>query len=241
MAEWSLARLLSALHDDIEHKLETVRKTLQHPTVKGDGTERVWLELFETYLPKRYQAEKAHVIDSNDNISEQIDVVIFDRQYTPFIFKYQGGTIIPAEAVYAVFESKQTIDAGIIKYAQQKVQSVRALHRTSLPIPTASGLLPAKPLHSIIGGVVAFDSEWVPPFGATLDERLAAGTGEQRVDIGCVAGHGHFFFDPPTSTYRYQPEGKPATAFLFKLISMLQFCGTVPMIDLEAYSRWLAN
>ena len=29
-------------------------------------------------------------------------------------------------------------------------------------------------------------------------------------------------------------KGDPATAFLFKLISMLQFIGTVPMIDVIA-------
>jgi len=33
--------------------------------------------------------------------------------------------------------------------------------------------------------------------------------------------------------------GKPATAFLFKLISQLQFSGTVPMIDIDAYGKWL--
>ena len=44
--------------------------------------------------------------------SEQIDVVVFDRQYSPFIFNYEGQTIIPAESVYAVFEAKQTVNAG---------------------------------------------------------------------------------------------------------------------------------
>jgi hypothetical protein len=36
-------------------------------------------------------------------------------------------------------------------------------------------------------------------------------------------------------------EGKPATAFLFKLIAQLQFSGTVPMIDVDAYAEWLAQ
>jgi len=34
---------------------------------------------------------------------------------------------------------------------------------------------------------------------------------------------------------------KPTTAFLFKLISMLQFSGTVPMIDVNAYAEWLTR
>ena len=110
----SLPRLLASLHDDIQTRLETVRKSFGHPGTKGDGSEHVWLDLLDTYLPKRYQAAKAHVVDSQGKFSQQIDVVVFDRQYSPFIFYYQGQTIIPAESVYAVFEAKQTVNAEIM-------------------------------------------------------------------------------------------------------------------------------
>jgi len=36
-------------------------------------------------------------------------------------------------------------------------------------------------------------------------------------------------------------EGKPATAFLFKVIAQLQFSGTVPMIDVDTYAKWLVK
>jgi hypothetical protein len=131
--EWSLPKVLAGLHDDIEKQLEIARKAFEHPVAKGDASEDVWLELLKTYLPQRYQAAKAFVVDSKGAFSEQIDVLIFDRQYTPFIFKYHGQTIVPAEGVYAAFEAKQTITASLVKYAQGKVASVRRLQRTSLP------------------------------------------------------------------------------------------------------------
>jgi hypothetical protein len=59
--------------------------------------------------------------------------------------------------------------------------------------------------------------------------------------MGCVAAHGHFLLDQTAGTYGFTLEGKPATAFLFNLISMLQFSGTVPMIDVQAYARWLVK
>jgi hypothetical protein len=37
------------------------------------------------------------------------------------------------------------------------------------------------------------------------------------------------------------PQGKPATAFLFELITRLQNNATVPMIDIRAYAKWLVN
>ena len=160
MTEWSLSVLLAGLHDDIQQKLETVRKSFGHTTTKGDASEKVWLELLQTYLPQRYQAAKAHVVDSKGVFSDQIDVVIFDRQYSPFIFHYQDQTIIPAESVYAAFEAKQSINAEHVGYAQKKVASVRCLHRTSLPIPYAQGTYPPKPLIPILGGILTFESDW---------------------------------------------------------------------------------
>lgn len=238
---WSLTQLLAGLHDDIQQRLDNVRRTLGHPGTKGDATERVWLELLQNYLPQRYQAATAHVVDSKGEFSDQIDVVVFDRQYSPFIFRYQGQTIIPAESVYAIFEAKQSINAGQVDYAQKKIASVRHLHRTSLPIPYAMGTYPAKPLTPILGGILTFESDWSPAFGQPLNDALWASGAEGRLDIGCIAAHGYFNFNQPSGTYEIYPAGKPATAFLFKLISQLQFSGTVPMIDIQAYAQWLSK
>jgi hypothetical protein len=237
---WSLPELLAGLHDDIQRRLKTVRKTLDHPGTKGDASEKVWLELLQTYLPQRYQAATAHVVDSKGVFSHQIDVVVFDRQYSPFIFRYEGQTIIPAESVYAVFEAKQSINAGQVAYAHEKVASVRRLHRTSLPIPYAEGTYPPKPPIPILGGILTFESDWTPPLGAALAAALAAGDDIGRLDLGCVAAHGHFALEQAAGKYGFHREGKPATAFLFKLISQLQFSGTVPMIDVQAYAQWLS-
>lgn len=241
MSEWSLSVLLASLHEDIEQRLATVRRTIHHPGSKGDASENVWIEMLDLYLPKRYQTAKAHVVDSHGNFSQQIDVVVFDRQYSPFIFNYQGQTIIPAESVYAVFEAKQTASAALVSYAQDKVASVRRLHRTSLPIPHAGGTYPAKPLIPILGGILTFESQWSPPMGDSLDKALRSGTGDRQLDIGCIASHGHFSKDARSVVYSFETESKPATAFLFKLIAHLQFSGTVPMIDIDAYAAWLTK
>ncbi len=241
MSEWSLERLLAGLHDDIQQRLETVRKCFGHPGTKGDASESVWLELLNKYLPERYRAATAHIVDSEGKFSEQIDVVIFDRQYSPFIFHYEGQVIIPAESVYAVFEAKQTSNADQVAYAQKKVASVRGLHRTSLPIPYAKGTYPAKPLIPIYGGLLTFESDWTPPLGRPLIKALEKSDEQTRLDLGCIAAHGHFAFNAESGFYDIREGGKPATAFLFKLISQLQFSGTVPMIDIQAYARWLGR
>jgi hypothetical protein len=240
VTDWSLSVLLGGLHDEIQQKLATARKAFAHPGTKGNASENVWLELLQTYLPHRYQAATAHVVDSKGSFSEQIDIVVFDRQYSPFIFKYQGQTIVPAESVYAAFEAKQSINAVEVSYAQKKAGSVRRLHRTSLPIPSAGGVLPAKPLQHIIGGLLSFESDWDPPLGKPLLDALAGAEPDGRLDMGCVAAHGMFVCDAK-GCHTVTPQGKAATAFLFELIARLQSSATVPMIDIRAYAKWLAG
>ncbi len=236
---WSLTQLLAGLHDDIEHRLAAARKLIGHPGTKGDASEHVWIELLQKYLPQRYAAQKAHVVDSHGEFSDQIDVVIFDRQYSPLIFHIEDQEIIPAESVYAVFETKQTVNAQLVEYAQKKVESVRRLYRTSLPIPHAGGTFAPKALTPILGGLLTFESEWNPPLGEPLLEALARNP-EGALDLGCIAAHGMFACDDK-GCHSIAPQGKPATAFLLELIARLQGLGTVAMIDTRAYAQWLAK
>ena len=238
MSEWSLTTLLASLHDDIEQRLSIAREAFAHPGTKGDATESVWVELLQKYLPRRYRSATAHVVDSRGVFSEQIDVVVFDRQYSPFIFHYQDQMIVPAESVYAVFEAKQTINARLVKYAQEKAATVRRLHRTSLPIPHAGGTYPPKPLNHILGGILALESDWSPPLGTALKDALEQASPDEQLELGCVAAHGTFAVDEEKG-YSLTPQDKPATAFLFELIARLQDVATVPMIDVRAYAEWL--
>lgn len=238
---WSLSDLLDGLHQDLQKRLEISRRTMGHNVAKGDASEKVWLELLKKYLPQRYQAERAFVVDSDGVFSEQIDVVVFDRQYSPFIFNYEGQIIIPAESVYAAFESKQAINADEVRYAQDKVSTVRNLRRTSLPIPHAGGTYPAKPLIPILGGILTFQSDWTPALGAPLRKALLGGVGDRRLDMGCVAAEGHFQYAEVAGDYVIAPGERAATAFLFDLIARLQFSGTVPMIDIQSYAQWLTK
>ncbi len=76
--------------------------------------------------------------------------------------------------------------------------------------------------------------------GKALETILLDGSGDRQLDLGCIASHGHFARNGGGG-YDFVSDNKPATAFLFALISKLQFSGTVPMIDIDAYGEWLAK
>jgi len=88
--------------------LEKSRAIFENAEAKGDASEFEWLTVVGNFLPQRYQATAAFVLDSEGNHSDFIDVVIHDRHYCPLLFEQGGQKYIPAESVYAAFEVNST-------------------------------------------------------------------------------------------------------------------------------------
>ncbi len=233
-AGWSLEKLFADFHEKIARELASARM-LGHPTAQGDASEKTWNEVFNQYLPKRYEARPGFVVDSVGQFSQQIDVIIHDRQYSPFVFSFKGTDVVPAESVYAVFEAKQELTADYVGYAKSKAASVRRLHRTSLPAQTIDGMSRQKPLHHILGGILTLSSVWKPALGETLRGHLQGSSADDILDIGCVADAGWFNRTSDTE-YELHSVTMPATRFLFELIAQLQAIGTAPALDVRAYA-----
>lgn len=235
-SDWSLAVLFADFHAKIERELATARK-LGHPTEKGDASEQVWNDVLNHYLPRRYESRKGFVVDSQGAFSQQIDVIIHDRQYSPFVFSFKGTDVVPAESVYAVFEAKQELTADNIRYARDKAASVRRLHRTSLSAQTIEGLSRPKPLHHILAGILTLGAGWTPSLGDTLIGHLRQDMAEGVIDLGCVANAG--WFTRRDDDFEVTSIDKAATRFLLELIAQLQAIGTAPMLDVRAYARMI--
>ena len=234
-------RLLEAyagLQAQLSAGLSASRRVIDHPGATGEGTESKWLKILQDHLPIRYQAEKAFIVDSDGIQSEQIDIVIYDRQYTPELYNVDAQKVIPAEGVYAVLEVKQTLDKRNIEYAGQKAASVRRLNRTSASIVHAGGEHEPRALTSILGGVLATDSDWNPAFGGPFESCLRERNPDERIDIGCVVSSGGFettYENGHIPTINTSSPEQALSFFFLQLLYRLQRIGTVPAIDYRAY------
>jgi hypothetical protein len=240
--EISLRGLFLGLQQQMIASLSTNREVILHPGAKGDASELHWLKMLNDYLPERYRADKAFVIDCKGSLSEQIDVVIYDRHYSPFLFNQDGAKYIPAESVYAVFEVKQEISGPYIKYAQEKAASVRRLRRTSAIIPHAGGTYKPKRPPRILAGILALESSWSPPFGAALNKALNGATQAERLDFGCALKQGAFEVQYPTNGRSSIKKGNAKTALIFfflTLLGRLQKNGTVAALKFDTYAQVL--
>lgn len=227
----------------MERELAEVRDVNDHPTAIGDGSELHWLSMLGKHLPARYQASKAFIVDADGARSEQIDIVIHDRQFSPCLLDNAGARYIPAESVYAVLEVKQALTKPHLEYAGAKIASVRRLRRTSAPYTHAQGVSRTEPKR-IIGGILAYDSGWRPPFGDAFLSALSSADETARIDVGCALRDGGF-----DVTYRAgaAPEiersvGDSSLIFFFlRLLHRLQSVGTVPGIEYDQYTRTLVT
>jgi len=218
-------------------------QSITHSGTAGEVNEEHFIGLLKRYLPNRYGVDQGIVIDSTGATSDQIDIIIYDPQYTPPLLDQQTHRYVLAEAVYAVLEVKPAINKDYLKYAGNKARSVRCLSRTSIPIPHAGGTYPAKPLFPILAGIVAVRAEWSDGLkSSAFSEALQALQGDQLLSIG-VALEDHAFdlsSTPGSPSFSDAIEGSLAW-FLFNLLRRLQELGTCPAVDWNRYRDVLSH
>lgn len=226
----SIQDLLRERHRQAKSDLLSARSIISHSTEKGDRTESIWRKILSTYLPARYDVRRALVADSSGNYSEQIDVVVHDRFFTPFIFTHGDYEIVPVEAVYAIFEVKQDLSLKNLKAAQQKLESVRRLE----PRLAVTSQVPEPRSIRIIGGLLAtqtttksyLEEANVAPFMQRNDQ--------DGIDFICVADDALIEANAASDQISIT-DAAPAAALPLRLTRAMQAAGTVCPIDIEAY------
>lgn len=79
----------------------------EHDTTTGSNREYIWMDLFKQIIPQKFSIERSvFILDSTGKRSREVDLAIFDEQYTPYIFRHGKLKYIPIEAVAVVVECK---------------------------------------------------------------------------------------------------------------------------------------
>lgn len=253
----NIGELFNSLQNQMIAQLNTNREFILHSVSKGDSLENTWIEWLKKYLPNRYCVDKAIIIDSKGNLSDQIDLVIYDQHFTPFVFTQNGVHYIPAEGVYAVFEVKPELNKSYIEYAGDKIESVRKLYRTSTNIIDRGRIFEPRSLTKILGGILTSVSDIKE---VTIEKHIESLKGLKTIDLGCSVASGCFYVDYKNDedikindfnerivnyydireyeSITFSSADKSLVTFFLQLMRYLQqTIGTVAAIDLNAYSK----
>ena len=96
-------------YDELERSIvsQLLFETPNHKLTTGTYRETIWMSLFKLIIPHKFSIKQGvFIMDSNGNTSAEVDLVIFDEQYTPYIFNYGEICFIPIEAVAVVIQCK---------------------------------------------------------------------------------------------------------------------------------------
>lgn len=105
------------------------------PTTKGSAREVPVREMLESILPRGLAVGTGCVIDSFGSVSNQIDVVIYEKEFCP-VFRINNDpnvTFFPCEGVVAVGEIKSLLSTKELIDIFAKVASVKKLQRFAGP------------------------------------------------------------------------------------------------------------
>lgn len=110
-----------------------------HGGITGTLREEIWLQLFEQIIPKKYSLEHSvMIIDSQGEVSREIDLAIVDNNYTPYIFQHGCLKFVPIEAVAAVVECKsQRPDKGALESWLGSIAKLRTSQQSIVRMATA--------------------------------------------------------------------------------------------------------
>jgi len=226
----NIEKLFNALDEEMRQKLSSKIDEIYHPTAKGSESELNWIGLLRSYLPERYSVDSGFIVDHEGNISEQIDIIVYDRHFTPFIFRGENVVYIPAEGVYAVFEVRPKLSKSNYEYAAKKHKSVKELKRTSASFTHILGT-DKKVLFNIIGGILTKENG-----SQNIYENLKLGS--DLAIVLCLDSGVKVIGDKAILVQDKEPI---LAFFLLKLIEQLRLLGSVPALEVDKYLSFVVK
>lgn len=237
-----LQKIYGELQEVMLANLKLNKDVIGNSVAKGTATENDWLGWMREYLPNRYKVDSAFVIDCNGNMSEQIDIVIYDAHYSPLVFNKSGTKYITAESVYAVFEVKQALNRENINYASSKAKSVRKLYRTSADVVYSDRVAKGKKPATIFAGLLTTTCDWKTKIEDKVIDMVKSLNNDSFMDLICCIDYGTFITDgEDCNGIKVSNTDETLIMFYFTLLKKLQSVGTVTAIDFNEYIKCLDN
>ena len=94
---------------------------LIHSLEYGIYRENSCKDFIKFVIPSKFNIDDGFLINSNDNVSSQCDIVIFDSNHTPLFESGKKQRFFPIETVVAIGEVKSTLSKKEFKIALNKL------------------------------------------------------------------------------------------------------------------------
>lgn len=117
---------LKIVEKRISVSLEEIRASYKHRGDRGSKSEAIFREFLMEYLPPENRVGEGEVIDTNENISTQLDVVI-TNEYHPYINDLKEPGLFIIEGVACAGEVKTNLNSNDISTLIQSCIKYKSL------------------------------------------------------------------------------------------------------------------
>ena len=164
---------------------------LTHQGVKGSVLEILVSRLFRPLLPADIGVGTGQIVDHTGELSNQVDIILYDKSILPPALYDENTGIFPVEAVLYAIEIKTTLDADGLKKAHE---AAKKLHGFSY-LDGAEGQEKIEKARSV---VFALNSNLRDGGEADRYKRLyTADTNTAFISAICVVGQEYVYDDHP--------------------------------------------
>jgi hypothetical protein len=98
---------------------------LIHPGEFGIYREAICKRFLEFIIPKKLSIDNGFLINTNNEVSTQCDIVIYDSKHTPLVQSNELQRFFPIETVCAIGEVKSTLSKAQLKETLLKLSKVK--------------------------------------------------------------------------------------------------------------------
>jgi hypothetical protein len=145
--------------ENIQSEFEKIRKTMPHHLTSGEEAEDLLSKFLNAHLPRRFAATSGFVIDTDNTLSKQCDVLIYDAENSPIYRAGSRGQILPSDSIASVIEIKSRLNKKELQDASEKIASVKKLKRSAIseldqPVTFSNFIV-----NSSLGVVFAYESD----------------------------------------------------------------------------------
>ena len=236
-----LREAFAAEQNALKSRLELANRSITHCGELGAVNEQSFIDFLRQNLPHRYAVNSAIVINSKGQSSDQIDIVIHDRFYSPTLLSQNKRAFVPIESVYAVFEVKPTINKGNLEYAAEKASSVRKLFQRTGDFKAIDGVKKSPSL-VLISGLIAIDVEWKEGVeSSAFTEIMKTLVSEKKIDCGVAVTGEYFNYFSDSGKVTIKRGDNSLAFFIFGLLKQFQLMGNAPAVDWNGYIEALMN
>ena len=157
--QYSVSDLFMQAARRLKKEFDYVLETNPHSATKGSEAEKVLREFLNKHLPQRFRAATGILIDSNNALSKQTDVIIYDALSSPVFRFSEDAMILPVDTVASVIEVKSRLTSDELLDAYKKIASVKTLKKRPSSEMDRKATGSELKMTSTLGVIFAFTSD----------------------------------------------------------------------------------